>query len=340
ALFSLGAWQWVVIYTLIFGGCCSNVFTLELLTLDGIGDWVEQLIVGILPRWIPRLKARKIPAYRWMVMVFLFFVVSVLNNWALGFEISVPLHIIFRSGGLIVNMIMGWLIVSKRYSQRQIFAVIFVTLGVVLATFAASNVSESFLARYGVSVEWVTGIAILTIALVFSALLGLFQEFTYRRYGNQWREGLFYSHFYALPFFLMFYSDIVKSIHEFNDSAPIDFIGTIPIVGQLLGQQDTLAGSDAIDNNNVDAMMQYRLIPPVMVPSLWVYCFWNMVTQYFCIAGVHRMTGVATSLTLNLVLNVRKLVSLVLSIILFSNPFTAEMSYGCFMVIIGTAMYS
>jgi UDP-xylose/UDP-N-acetylglucosamine transporter B4 len=40
--------------------------------------------------------------------------VSSLNNIALGYNISMPLHIIFRSGGLIANMIMGAIILKKR----------------------------------------------------------------------------------------------------------------------------------------------------------------------------------------------------------------------------------
>lgn len=33
----------------------------------------------------------------------------------------------------------------------------------------------------------------LSIALVLSSVLGLFQEETYKRYGKAWQEGLFYS---------------------------------------------------------------------------------------------------------------------------------------------------
>lgn len=49
------------------------------------------------------------------------FTVSVLNNAALAYHISVPLHIVFRSGGLIVNMIMGWLVLNKRWVLVRTF---------------------------------------------------------------------------------------------------------------------------------------------------------------------------------------------------------------------------
>ncbi|KAG1227139.1 hypothetical protein G6F68_019634 [Rhizopus microsporus] len=62
---------------------------------------------------------------------------------ALSYNISIPLHIIFRSGGLIVNMIMGAIILGKRYSVGQIVGVVLVTAGVIWATLDnASNTTE------------------------------------------------------------------------------------------------------------------------------------------------------------------------------------------------------
>lgn len=40
--------------------------------------------------------------------------------------------------------------------------------------------------------DYLAGIAILAAALFLSALLGLYQEHTYRMYGKQWKEALFY----------------------------------------------------------------------------------------------------------------------------------------------------
>lgn len=77
-----------------------------------------------------------------MLMVTLFFFVSVLNNIALGYRISVPLHIIFRSGGLFTNMVMGAIILKKRYPLGQIVGVGLVTLGVAWATLDNANVSN------------------------------------------------------------------------------------------------------------------------------------------------------------------------------------------------------
>jgi UDP-xylose/UDP-N-acetylglucosamine transporter B4 len=85
------------------------------------------------------LKPRQIPFLRWAAIVTLFFITSTLNNAALGYSVSIPVYIIFRSGGTFVTMIMGWLLVGKRYTQRQIAAVALLTGGVILATWSNAH---------------------------------------------------------------------------------------------------------------------------------------------------------------------------------------------------------
>ena len=85
------------------------------------------------------LKPRQIPFYRWATIVTLFFITSTLNNAALGYSVSIPVYIIFRSGGTLVTMSMGWLLVGKRYSPRQIASVGLLTVGIVLATWSNAH---------------------------------------------------------------------------------------------------------------------------------------------------------------------------------------------------------
>lgn len=58
-----------------------------------------------------------------------------LNNLAFGYQISVPVHIILRSGGSVTTMVVGWMW-GKRYTQMQVFSVAVLTLGVVIAAMA------------------------------------------------------------------------------------------------------------------------------------------------------------------------------------------------------------
>jgi UDP-xylose/UDP-N-acetylglucosamine transporter B4 len=147
-------------------------------------------------RYIPHLKKRKIPLTRWLAIVIMFFVVSVLNNQSLAYKISVPLHIIFRSGGLMVGMVLGMILMKKRYSKSQIFAVTIVTIGVIYATTSAKASSPQKAKPQGSAGntgDYAIGVFMLTIALIISSLMGLLQEATYQKYGAEWREGLFYS---------------------------------------------------------------------------------------------------------------------------------------------------
>ena len=53
-------------------------------------------------------------------MVLMFFVVSVTNNYALSFNIALPLHMIFRAGSLLANMVLGDYYVMWCQFQNQL----------------------------------------------------------------------------------------------------------------------------------------------------------------------------------------------------------------------------
>jgi UDP-xylose/UDP-N-acetylglucosamine transporter B4 len=96
-----------------------------------------------------------------------------------------------------VGMVLGMILMKKRYSASQIFAVVVVTIGVIYATTSAktNNASPSKPAASEAvsSGDYAIGVFMLTIALIISSLMGLLQESTYQTYGSEWREGLFYS---------------------------------------------------------------------------------------------------------------------------------------------------
>ena len=119
--------NWATTLSLLFGGCCTNALTLEqltranphfgtlitflqfiLITLHGIPAHVEMTWLG------PRLRPRRIPLLPYVGQMVLFFLISTLNNEAFAYSIPMPVHIIFRSGGLVVSMLFGWLISKKR----------------------------------------------------------------------------------------------------------------------------------------------------------------------------------------------------------------------------------
>ncbi|KAJ1643787.1 golgi uridine diphosphate-N- acetylglucosamine transporter [Coemansia asiatica] len=339
--------DWLVVLSFIFGGCCTNVFALESLVrqvpksgnLITFAQFAFITLIGIPSHlhmvpgrfgWIPRLKPRKVPLRRWIVMVSLYFMVSILNNLALGYKISIPLHIIFRSAGLIANMTCGFLVMHKRYPVKQVMAVIMVSIGVVLATLAGVNdhslqrdedLDSVYQASGYMIRESLIGITLLTLGVFLAAMLGLYQEYTYRIYGKHWQEGLFYNHALALPMFLFLYRDIINQAYALSQSDPVSISldRSVPLVGRFLA-------SDGIHL--------------FTVPWLWISLICNVLSQLVCVSGVHRLTSMSSSLTLNVVLNLRKLVSLVFSVLLFKNRITPGMLFGCALVFLGTFAYS
>lgn len=81
------------------------------------------------------LKPNRVPIRRWMVNILLFFTINVLNNHAFSYNISVPIHIILRSGGSITTLAAGY-IWGKRFSRLQIVAVTLLTVGVIIAAWS------------------------------------------------------------------------------------------------------------------------------------------------------------------------------------------------------------
>ncbi len=75
------------------------------------------------------------------------------------------------------------------------------------------------------------------------------------------------------------------------------------------------------------------------IPILWFLAALNVLTQYICIAGVYSLQPVVSPLTLNIVLTVRKFLSLLLSIVAFQNTFTAAHWVGAALVLGGASVY-
>ncbi|CAF0798465.1 unnamed protein product [Didymodactylos carnosus] len=313
---------------LIFIGCCSNVIFLELIIrpYPGSGNIITfaQFLFIAIEGFINYSKFGRvqpqIPLKHYFVMVTMFFLVSVINNYALNFDIAMPLHMIFRSGSLIANLILGMFLLGKRYSARQISAVLLITFGIILCTVASSQslpknktkVEENeheqpVLLEY---FKWFIGIGMLVFALIVSALMGIYQEKLYRDFGKYPDEALYYSvskiHLLPLPAFMLFTSNIWQHVQLFNKSTwfPLPYFTHIGL------------------------------------PIMWLYLMCNMCTQYLCIRSVFILTTECSSLVVTLVITLRKFISLVFSIIYFQNEFTIYHWLGTIAVFLGTFLFS
>ena len=75
-------------------------------------------------------------------------------------------------------------------------------------------------------------------------------------------------------------------------------------------------------------------------PSMLLYLLGNVVTQYLCISAVFILTTECASLTVTLVVTLRKFLSLLFSIMYFKNPFTVYHWIGTSLVFGGTLLFS
>ncbi|XP_013385439.1 UDP-xylose and UDP-N-acetylglucosamine transporter isoform X1 [Lingula anatina] len=300
----------------VFLGCCSNVVVLEYLVREfpGSGNIVtfSQFLFIALEGFIfhADFGRRKpvVPIRHYVVMVTIFFVVQVVNNLVLGFNISMPLHMIFRSGSLIANLFLGVLILKKSYKLSKYLSVIMITIGIAICTIAsAKKVKSEHLddgsdGMYDLFI-WIIGISGLTFALLMSARMGIYQETIYARFGKHPKEALFYNHALPLPAFLLLGKDIYNHAVLFTGSEPID----VPYLPAI--------------------------------PRMWFFLALNVLTQYICIRAVFILTTECQSLTVTLVVTLRKFTSLLFSIMYFKNPFTVYHWVGTVLVFTGTMLF-
>ncbi|CAE7293415.1 slc35b4 [Symbiodinium sp. CCMP2456] len=79
---------------------------------------------------------------------------------------------------------------------------------------------------------------------------------------------------------------------------------------------------------------------PFHFPGQILWLLVNNVSQTICLKGVFRTSATVTPLALTIILSVRKFLSVVVSIVLFSNPWTAQHSAATVLIFGGAFAYS
>lgn len=155
--------------------------------------------------------------------------------------------------------------------------------------------------------------------------MGIYTEHTYSLHGRQnWREILFYSHFFGLLLSLAFTPTLLHQLRRLLAGPPASLhlpsflADNIP---SSLLQRFGLAGAGG------------------SVPKSLVLLFLNGATQVACISGVNLLSAQTNAVTVTVVLNVRKLVSFLLSCVVFGNPLGGLMAVGAGLVFVSGAVY-
>lgn len=143
------------------------------------------------------------------------------------------------------------------------------------------------------------------LSLLSLAIIGHIHSISYKRFNHSPDETMFFTHFLPLPLFVMLRDDLMKHYHLWNNSIPV----SIPLVAWK-------------------------------IPSLWILCFLNTVTQIVCIQGVHYTNASLGTLTCTLTTTVRKFMTLVFSVLYFRNHFTILHWSGSLLVFLGTYYFA
>lgn len=252
-----------------------------------------------------------------------------LNNWAFAYNISVPVHIILRSFGSVTTMIAGF-VRGKRYSLLQVLSVVLLTVGVLISAWADSQSKGKKMSyeSHASSSDYTEGLAILLLAQFLSAYMGAYTEDTYARFGASWTENLFYSHVLSLPLFLPLSSTLRKQYHQLANTPYLDVqrSGFHDFVQQ---HQETAIGD----------LVGHMLAYAARTPQGIFYLVSNALTQLICISGVNLLSSKSSAVTVTIVLNIRKLVSFILSTLIFGHSLNPLMILGSTLVFGSGALY-
>ncbi|XP_048252871.1 UDP-xylose and UDP-N-acetylglucosamine transporter-like isoform X2 [Haliotis rufescens] len=302
---------------MVFVGCCSNVVFLELIVSEipsaaNIITFCQFFFIsieGFIFTTKFGTKASVIPLREYKIMTFIYLVTVALHNILLIYKVPIPIVVLLKSGSLVANLILGIIILKKRYKWSKYVSVALITVGLAVCTVSSAKQATDNPGHTGDAAHdylmWLVGIGMLSFALFMSAWMGIFQEQTYTKFGKHPSEALFYNHALPMPFFLLLASNIYSHVHIFNQSAPM----VMPVLG-------------------------------ITAPKMWIYLLFNTLTQYVCIRSVFVLTTECTSLTVTLVVTLRKFVSLIFSIIYFRNPFTLYDWFGTSCVFVGTLLFT
>jgi drug/metabolite transporter (DMT)-like permease len=146
--------------------------------------------------------------------------------------------------------------------------------------------------------------------------MGIYVQNMYAKHGTHWQENLFYSHIFSIPLFLPFQGSLMEQYRGLQSSAapqiPSSLLSLVPLEAQKL---------------------------VLKTPAALFHLVVNSLTQCLCITGVNLLGSRSSAVTVTIVLNIRKLVSFMLSIWLFGNHLSNLMVVGAVIVFGAGALY-
>ena len=183
--------------------------------------------------------------------------------------------------------------------------------------------------------DFITGLVILAVAQSLSAVMGIYTELTYSKYGRHWHENLFYQHYISIPMFYPFFPSLLQQFKKLVSSEPIQLS---PSVYQFLHTESgSTFGSGHLQ---LPSTALKSSILGIALPKHVLNLALNAGTQFACIRGVNALSARTSALGVSIALNVRKLVSLCVSLWLFGNKLPPGVLLGAVIVFGSTSIWA
>lgn len=366
-------------WVLILVGCCCNVLSLEFITQRDKGaghliTFAQFLFISCEGFFTQfnfhqfRFNPRLIPLRIYFLLTILFVSASLLNNAALNWNISMPVHTVFRSSGLAGTLMTGYFFFQKKYTRAQVLSCLMVCTGVIVLTLADAHRGRKMAAT-----ECCGGVG--TGASMHA------QEHSLPSTASADAASSSSPH-PALALFLAAWSGVLSSLGlptgmnvDLRWLVGICMLTLTLLLLSVLGHiQDRTYASygkvwrEVMFYTHAVSLPTFLLFwkpitehaylwlthPDLSVPvhlpwlpsnttmplSLWFILLCNLFTQSICFKGVSILTSYTSTLTCTVAMTLRKFLSLLLSIWWFQNEFTKEHWYGAVLVFVGIVAYA
>ena len=298
---------WLAPFLMIFAGCAAQLPHEIMNTRDkGCGDLISlfEYVFGFclsLP-WCFSKRPFRVEPRRHAVVALLALSYVFFSNVALSSKIPTSIYVVLKNGTLLANLVVGTIVLRKRYSLAQYAAVALVTLGLAsTALRAKTNDHDDHRQRGNKDDDYLLGIVCLVVALLSRAGGSALQErYMHLAKGDvSTAEMIFMRTAMGLPFFLA-------------------------------------------RSNNVRSHLQKWLSDPAFSSSQWLLLFTNLLFDYLCKIIITTIIQRRGALHASLVLSFQKFLAFTVSVVFVNPTLRNSKAVwaGSLAVLIGTLAYS
>ncbi|XP_047032743.1 UDP-xylose and UDP-N-acetylglucosamine transporter-like [Helicoverpa zea] len=219
----------------VFIGCCSSAFLMEILMAKrpssaNLVTFLQFFFISLYG-FVVTAKfgtvGPKIPLKQYVMLVSLFFITTVANNYVYALHVPSTLHMIIRSASSPASMLVYCCVKKQMPKLNNAIGSILISAGVALAMYGGAPTDEE---NKGTFLYWCIGVTILLATLITGAFTGLQQERLYSKYGKHPNEMLFYTHAIPMPLFFGISSQLM------NESTDLPLDGWLLIGLNILSQ--------------------------------------------------------------------------------------------------------